>query len=707
MTLLDLCRSSRGKAVWGPKRSVAILLVALCAFAPNAMAAGRHHRKVPTLKDGKANFLAKRDRLDSELTGRRNTGGTSRVIITLKPGAKLPPEIQRLNIIHHGALGIINGHVVTISNRLLDKLAALPGVFQIDYDRPLVPQNFRTSLTIGAPVAQHTYGLTGAGVGIAVIDSGIASWHDDLTSRNGTTYPYGNQRVSAFVNFVDGNPNPHDDFGHGTHVAGIIAGNGYDTNGQKSGVAPDANLVILKVLDANGGGSISNIIAAFDWVLQHHTDYNIRVVNASVGALINQSYTTDPLTLAAKRVVDAGVAVVVAAGNHGKNDNGQIQYGGITSPGNAPWVITVGASSTNGTPDRSDDSIASFSSRGPTYLDYSAKPDLVAPGAGTISLAAPGSTLYSTSVLVNGSVPTGAVPYLTLSGTSMAAPVVTGTIALMMQANPALTPNMAKAILEYTAQQYPGYDGLTEGAGFLNTLGAVRLAQFFATAQPGDPVPVDAMWSRTLLWGNHLLSGGMILPDANAFQVGTPWGVAKLSADENIVWGTSDSDENIVWGTSGDENIVWGTDDGDENIVWGTDCGGADCDSVVWGSDDSSENIVWGTASADENIVWGTAAGDENVVWGTDDGSENIVWGTDDGSENIVWGTDDGSENIVWGTDADENIVWGTVTDGVVTWTGGNGNITPLNWSSFLNLSDAQVFQLFSRLYTNAPAGSR
>ena len=145
-----------------------------------------------------------------------------------------------------------------------------------------------------------------------------------------------------FVDFVNGRTTPYDDDGHGSHVAGIIAGNGYDSNGQKAGAAPDASLISLKVLDANGNGTISNIIAALDWVLANHTTYNIRVVNMSVGAAIHESAWTDPLTLAAKRVVDAGVVVVGAAGNFGKNAAGLPQYGGISAPGNAPWVLTVG-----------------------------------------------------------------------------------------------------------------------------------------------------------------------------------------------------------------------------------------------------------------------------------------------------------------------------------------------------------------------------
>src|SRR5262249_32223178 len=160
-------------------------------------------------------------------------------------------------------------------------------------------------------------------------------------------------------------------------------------------------------LDAHGIGTISHVIQALDWVLANRQQYNIRVVNLSVGAAIRESYWTDPLTLAAKRLVDAGVVVVTAAGNLGHNAAGGPQYGGIGAPANAPWVLTVGASSTIGTPSREDDTMASFSSRGPTYLDWGAKPDLVAPGVGTVSLAAPGSALYSAKpeALVPGTLP--------------------------------------------------------------------------------------------------------------------------------------------------------------------------------------------------------------------------------------------------------------------------------------------------------------
>jgi hypothetical protein len=229
----------------------------------------------------------------------------------------------------------------------------------------------------------------------------------------------------------------------------------------------------------------------------------------------------------------------------------------------------------------------------------------------------------------------------------MAAPVVSGTVALMLQANPNLTPNLIKAILQYTAQQYPGYDALHQGAGFLNTLGAVRLAKFYASgnSHEGERMPTQKVWSRHILWGNHLLAGGYINPKANAWANQIVWGTAKaVNGFDNIVWGTLCLDcDNIVWGTG---------DITGDNIVWGTSLMLAD-------------NIVWGTSLVGDNIVWGTIAGDDNIVWGTDCGGadcDNIVWGTAD-SDNIVWGTADSFDNIVWGTNGDDNIVWGTSDD--------------------------------------------
>lgn len=632
------------------KRRCAAAIILSFALPGIAAAAGGHRGAAAVGAN------VRQYKLDDELTRRAAhvSSGMTRVIVTLQPGAQLPTELKRFA--HSNKLGIINGHIVALPNRLLNELAANPSVFRIHYDRPTRGANYRTSLTVGARGVQQMLGYTGAGVGVAVIDSGVA-FHDDLTNAGGIPpSPLGTQRVSAFVDFVNGQLVPYDDNGHGTHVAGIIAGNGFDSGGLKAGMAPNAALVSLKVLDANGRGNISHIIAALDWVVANKDAYNIRVVNLSAGAGIRESYWTDPLTLAAKRVVDAGIVVVTAAGNLGRNAAGLDQYGGITAPANAPWVLTVGASSSMGTPTRDDDTVANYSSRGPTYIDWSAKPDLVAPGTGTVSLAAPGSTFYTTkaAALILGSTETPFVPYLSLSGTSMSAPVVSGTVALMLQANPSLTPNAVKAILEYTAQTYPGYNALTQGAGFLNSLGAVRLARFFATARDGDTVPVQAMWSKHILWGNHLIAGGVVLPGANAWHNAVVWGAARSDGGDNIVWGSGcvDPCNNIVWGSIAPDNIVWGSLSRDNivwgsshNIVWGSDCGGGDCANIVWGSVDA-DNIVWGSARAGDNIVWGSAG--LNV--------DNIVWANSD------------ADNIVWGSAAADNIVWGSVTISATVW---------------------------------------
>jgi serine protease AprX len=659
MTLLPLRQTVRRKAVWGPKAVLAGFLAVALAFAPAAMAKdGKHGHEGKKAKPAAPNSFAKQYKFDEDVT-RRMKGKSEKisVIVSLMPGAQLPPQFWRY--VKGEPLAIINGLALELPSGALKQFERMPEIFRVHYDRQTSGFNYRTSVTVGAATVRATYGYDGAGIGVAVIDSGVSSWHDDLSGTNGSLlYPYGNQRVRKFVDFVSGRTAPYDDNGHGTHVAGIIGGNGYDSNfGEKAGIAPRANIISLKVLDASGVGTISSMIAAMNWVAQNHQAYNIRVVNMSVGARIKESYWTDPLTLAAKALADRGIVVVTAAGNFGKNAAGQLQYGGITAPANAPWVLTVGASSTNGTLTRLDDTMAAYSSSGPTDIDFGAKPDLVAPGTGTVSLAAAGSTFYATksSFLVGGK--TGQVgfkPYLTLSGTSMAAPVVSGTVALMLQANPKLTPNLVKAILQYTAQQYPGYNTLRQGAGFLNALGAVRLARFYASNTVGSKMPVQLVWSQQLIWGNHRITGGYLNPKANAWTTGVVWGSARALDGDNIIWGTdcpSDSCDNIIWGTddAGFDNIIWGTNFALDNIIWGTEFIG---DNIIWGTEDS-DNIIWGTDCGGADC--------DNIIWGTSD-SDNIIWGTVDQAASVVWLQSD-LDNIIWGTSSDADDTWGSAGD--------------------------------------------
>ena len=221
--------------------------------------------------------------------------------------------------------------------------------------------------------------------------------------------------------------------------------------------------------------------------------HNVRVVNLSIGMPAINSYKYDPLCLAVRALVDRGIVVVAAAGNNGKNSAGQKIYGQVHSPGNEPSAITVGAVDTRGTDQRNDDSIATYSSRGPTrsswtdqngvkHYDNLIKPEISAPGNKTIFAQSPDNFLISQNPSLDAGVSSSPTrKQMMLSGTSMAAPLVAGAAALMFEANPTLTPNLIKTLLMYTAQQLPNYNMYEQGAGELNIDGATRLAKLVRT----------------------------------------------------------------------------------------------------------------------------------------------------------------------------------------------------------------------------------
>jgi serine protease AprX len=576
----------------------------------------------PSLANASSTALSKIDALAERRLARV---GYSRVVLRAVDSvsaSSMVPVVMNAGGMVRRTLPVINALVADVPNSALLTLAANPLVARLSVDRRAIGSLERTAATIGAASIRQALGYDGAGVGVAVIDSGVTPWHDDLAANQG------GQRVEHFVDFINGWESSYDDYGHGSHVAGIIAGNGFDSSGARTGVAPGARLIVLKVLNGSGGGYISDVIAALDYVVEHRTALNIRVVNVSVAAGVHESYNTDPLTVAAKRVVEAGIVVVTAAGNGGRNPDGRPAYGGVTAPANAPWVLTVAASSHMGTAGRADDVMADFSSRGPSRFDQGAKPDIVAPGVGIESLSNPDSALYTTKAdyLLPGSVPTSYLPYLSLSGTSMAAPVVSGTVALMLQANPSLTPNLVKAILQFTAEVKTDRDPLTQGAGFLNAAGAVALARYFA--QPGaSDYPSTAGWGRRMIWGNRLVWGGWLTPGANAWAMNVGWGGSTTPGGEIVKWGVTCAGLNCGNGTGN----VWSPSTGHSlNVVWGSVCDGADC-QWPWTVDavDDDESVVWGTTDPDESVVWGTTDEDESVVWGTgcgDPACEPVIW---------------------------------------------------------------------------------
>ena len=537
------------------------------------------------------------EKLDETIRLAAGTPGTSRAIVRFNSEQDAEEILARLGIPHVRELRTT--HVVDLPNSLIRALAAEQAVAGVSADRIASGAMHRVTGTIESNYVNATMKYTGRNVGVAIIDSGLGL-HDDLDKKS--------KSMSAWVDFLNGRTVQYDDFGHGTNIGGIISGDGYDSNRRHSGVAPDSRIVALMALNGKGEGYVSDIIAALEWTVDHRRQYNIRVVNISASAPVLESSHTDPLCLAVQSAVEAGITVVASAGNLGKNPStGNKIWGGIGAPGNCPWALTVGASSDEGDRDRSNDTIASFSSRGPTRFDIASKPDIAAPGTGIVAPITWKSRMYTTSqgLLYDGPVKTTATllakPYMAMSGTSMSAAVVSGIVALMVQANPALTPNLIKAILQYTAEFNPNYHVLEEGAGFVNACDAVELSEFFRRSAPGAAYPSKTTWSHQIIWGNLRVSGGILTPNASAWKRNQQWGASQTVTGSNIVWGDNCSNwictgaersHGGIWGSYADDNIVWGNQ-ADDNIVWGNY---AD-DNIVWGN--NGDNIVWGNASGD------------------------------------------------------------------------------------------------------------
>jgi len=476
------------------------------------------------------------------------------------------------------------------------------------------------------------------GPAVAIIDSGIQP-HPDLPLS----------RIRAFKDFVGSVETPVDQCGHGTHVAGIIAGSGRSSNGVHAGITPTVDIVALRVLGDDCSGSTSDVIDALEWIGVNHARYRIKVVNLSLGHAVLESIFTDPLVQAVERLSRKGVAVVTAAGNRGLNLATNLPgYGGVGTPCNAPSSICVGSLDTFATPGLGDDQVSDASSRGPTRFDLLAKPDLVAPGVDVVSLASPGSRLFREFPDLRVPGANGDPHYFMLSGTSMASPSVAAAAALLLQENHALSVNTLKLALQFTARLVAKADVLTQGAGALNIPGALTLADAINPNVPRGQnwirhriiaANVDAYGQR-IVWGQRIVYGDRFVRARYAQVHLFRW-------DDDIVWSYDAIADNIVWGNADEDNIVWGNQG---NIVWGN------ADHIVWGNVED-DNIVWGNDESD-NLVWGI---DDHIVWGHDD---NTVWGNS-ASDNIVWGN--GELRRVWASDVvpgfwDGDTVWGDIT---------------------------------------------
>jgi len=491
-----------------------------------------------------------------------------------------------------------------------DELASLrgdSGIAHISGDLPVIADMAITNKVTGADKVWvgtksllglvGTPGVNGTGIGVAIIDSGINE-HAAISNR-----------VVARVNLVSTEPGVSGDpFGHGTHLAGIIGGSTTSalgvTTAYAGGSAPGVHFVDVRVLNSTGAGYTSDVIAGIDWTVANGRKYGVRVINLSLGHPISEPSATDPLCRAVARAVTAGFTVVVSAGNYGRTASGAPVLGGVTSPGNSPFAITVGAVDAHGTADRGDDTIAPYSSRGPTRYDFAVKPDVVAPGTALVSLESQNSYLARRYPQwhVAGS---NKNAYYKLSGTSMSAAVVSGGVALLLQARPSLTPAQIKIAIQTGARYMPQAGLIASGAGEVDFVAAQRIANQGLVGSLLTTVTnllglsggasyrdkgtlIDRIYDRSGIRLLNLLDLSALLGNADNAE----WGVLNLLGLSNPI------------GYSAPNYIVWGDYSrwtGSYYIVWGTSMQSPEGEYIVWGTSDTGEYIVWGTGGVPDD----------------------------------------------------------------------------------------------------------
>ena len=453
------------------------LLLLLAVGSLNADAAPARAEYIVQMKKGVKPAAGKR--LVRRLHG-RVTSKTLRVINGF--GARLTRKAARRLRHHRGVKAVSLNRGMTFSAADLSGAYTCPTADATttankwfpgparDYDPTLLnTYKLLSQPTVNAVQANKAWSrATGRGVGVAVIDTGIAGDLPDFQTPG-----WNGSRViaSAVTNPCAKDANDH--YGHGTHVAGLIAGNGllYPPDqalfGKYMGTAPRANLVSVKVSDDDGNTTVLDVIYGIQFAVDNKAAYNIRVINLSLSSAAAESYTTDPLDAAVEQAWNSGITVVAAAGNEAQTTDG-VTY----SPANDPWVITVGALDDKGTMTRLDDALAPWSSRGLTQ-DGVRKPEVLAPGVGLVSTLAPNSDFahLCQSCIVDGR-------YFRAGGTSMSTGVVSGAAALLIEAHPNWTPAQVKGALQSTVVDVPGAGGVIDANAALdaNTSATVNLA---------------------------------------------------------------------------------------------------------------------------------------------------------------------------------------------------------------------------------------
>jgi serine protease AprX len=349
-------------------------------------------------------------------------------------------------------LPMIDSYVIEVDEDRLPHIQENHKLWSYEVDTHITAQMNRAAEIIDLKWA-HDRHIFGDNIGVAVVDTGL-SLHKDFTE--------GGNRILAFYDLIHGRIEPYDDNGHGTHVAGIIGGSGFLSNGKYIGVAPHCNLIGVKVLDQKGDGNISDVLAGLQWIIDNKDKYNIHVVNISVGTTTKDNIDENSLLVKGVNAVwDAGIVVVVAAGNNGPGPMS------ISTPGISRKVITVGSSDDRITVELFGNKTMDYSGRGPTASCIK-KPDIVAPGSNIISCGTMKNyQRYRYNLLNNPRADTYNIMYTVKSGTSMATPIVSGAIALLLSKYPNMTNKDVKLRLRESAVDL-GYPWSKQGWGLLN-----------------------------------------------------------------------------------------------------------------------------------------------------------------------------------------------------------------------------------------------
>ena len=437
--------------------------------------------------------------------------------------------------------------------------------------------------------ARDTWGrYTGRGVDIAVIDSGVAQ----VPGLQGA----GKIVRGPDLSFESQDPGlrHQDTFGHGTHMAGIMAGRDKGADVARTvagdgtaylGIAPDARIVSVKVADAYGATDVSQVLAAIDWVVQHARSDGlaIRIVNMSFGTRPLQPYQIDPLAHAAEVAWRNGIVVVASAGNDGTGT------GSLSSPGYNPNLLAVGAVESNGTRDTADDVIPSWSSRGTGVRN----PDLVAPGSHVQGLRVPGSYIDSHHGAGPGSINE---RFLRGSGTSQAAAVVSGAVALLLEQRPTLTPDQVKALLRASARQLPVADPQASGSGLLNIKKALQTVTPSVSA---TAAPSRGTGSLDAARGGTALRRGAGLPLTGERDI---FGKHYDAATQSVAATTLTSWSGGTWNGSAWTGVTW------DGVTWdGVTWDGVTWDGVTW------DGVTWDGLTWD-GLTW-DAAGWTSGTW--------------------------------------------------------------------------------------------